>query len=118
MIGAADCYGFVSHMCETIMHEVNGKIESDPVDGVRFVQYFREYIYPLLGNLANRERHSVVIMANGSIHNIPEIANMIREKGATLLHSAPYAPNLIPIEFIYTRTIWIATLEISHVFRT
>ena len=101
MIGAADCYGFISHMCETIMHEVNGKVESDPVDGLRFVQYFREYIYPLLGNAANRERHSVVIMDNCSIHNMPEIANMIREKGAILLHSAPYAPDLIPIEFMF-----------------
>jgi transposase len=101
MIGAADCYGFVPHMCETIMHEVHGKIESDPVDGVRFVQYFREYIYPLLGNAANRERHSVVIMDNCTIHNMPEILAMIREKGAILLHSAPYAPDLIPIEFMF-----------------
>ena len=101
MIGAADCYGFVPHMCETIMHEVNGKVESDPVDGLRFVQYFREYIYPLIGNAANRERHSVVIMDNCTIHNMPDIFAMIREKGAILLHSAPYAPDLIPIEFMF-----------------
>jgi hypothetical protein len=100
MIGAADRYGFVSHMCETIMHEVYGKIESDHVDGVRFVQYFREYIHPLLGNAANRERHSVFNMGNCFIHNMPEIANMIREKSAILLHSAPYAPDLIPIDFM------------------
>ncbi len=62
MIGAADCYGFVSHMCETIMHEVYGKIESDHVDGVRFVQYFREYIYPRLGNAANRERDILYLL--------------------------------------------------------
>ena len=101
MIGAADCYGFVPYMCETIMHEVNGKLESDPVNRERFVQYFKEFIYPFLGNAANRERHSVVIMDNCTIHNDPEIAAMISEKGAILLHSAPYAPDLIPIEFMF-----------------
>ena len=50
-------------------------------------------------------------MDNGFIHNMPEIVNMIREKGAILLHSAPYAPDLIPIEFMFKAY----NLEISHV---
>ncbi len=65
------------------------------------MQYFREYFYPLLGDAANRERHSVVVIDNCTIHNMPEILAIIRDKGAMLLHSASFAPDLIPIEFMF-----------------
>ena len=101
LIGAADCYGFVPHMCETIRHTVNGKFESQPVNTERFYAYFCRHVHPFLGNAANRERHSFVIMDNCSIHIDPRISELVRSKGAILLYSAPYAPDLIPIESMF-----------------
>lgn len=62
---------------------------------------FQSWMIRLVQEVVNCERHSVVIMDNCSIHNMPEIAAIIREKGAILLNSAPYAPELIPIEFMF-----------------
>ena len=101
LIGVADCYGFCPYMCEVVHHKVDGKEESKPVNADRFVEFFEDNVFPHLGNAANRERHSVVIMDNCSIHTDHRIANMIRQKGAILLYSAPYAPDLIPIEFMF-----------------
>ena len=101
LIGAADCYGFVPEMCEAIPHDVNGKIEEEPVNAERFYQYFLTHIYPFLGSAANMEKHSVVIMDNCTVHNDPRIAILASQKGAIIVYSAPYAPDLIPIECMF-----------------
>ena len=92
LIGAADCYGFVPEICEAIPHDVNGKIEEEPVNAERFYQYFLTHIYPFLGSAANMEKHSVVIMDNCTVYNDPRIAILASQKGA---------PDLIPIEWMF-----------------
>jgi hypothetical protein len=67
-LAVADCYGFVLEGCEVCLHTVDGKNESKPVDRERFVQYFREYVKPLLGNWLKGEKHSVLSMDNCSVH--------------------------------------------------
>jgi hypothetical protein len=113
LIGCADCYGFVPHMCDVVMHKVDGKKESAPVDGERFVEYMKEKVVPYLGNYALGEAHSVVVMDNCSVHMSEEVEALISEKGAILLYSAPYAPDLIPIESMFKQ--WKSYLKRHHV---
>ena len=40
-------------------------------------------------------------MDNASTHMSHEVGDMIRERGAYLLYSAPYSPDLSPIEYAF-----------------
>jgi transposase len=111
-IGAADCFGFVSAACETIMHKHKEKEEFAPMTMERFVQYVREKMVPILGNFLRGEKHSVVILDNCSVHMDPRVAQMIEDAGAIIIYSAPYCPELIPIEFMFSK--WKAYLKRYH----
>jgi len=50
LIGAADCYGFVTSACDIILHNDPSRSDQQPVDGERLIQYVRETLVPLLGN--------------------------------------------------------------------
>ena len=41
LIGAADCFGFVVHACDVVLHQYKEKEEQKPVDAERFVQFVR-----------------------------------------------------------------------------
>lgn len=87
-------------MCETIKHSCDEKKESDPVDAERFEEYYRNYVVPNLGNYEKGEANSVVVMDNCSVH-MGEVERMTYEAGAILLYSAPYSPELNPIEYMF-----------------
>lgn len=80
-----------------------------PLSSERFVQYVRDCLVPTLGNFSRREAHSVVIMDNCSIHLDPRVQALIEEAGAIIIYSAPYSPELIPIEFMFHN--WKAFLK-------
>ena len=109
LLGAADCFGFVIAACETVLHKYKEKEEHAPVDTDRFVRYVEEKLVPVLGNFLKRERRSVVIMDNCSIHMHPRVRELIEAAGAILIYSAPYSPELIPIEFMFAN--WKAYLK-------
>ncbi len=101
LIGAADCFGFVRPMCSVVMHKVSGKEVSNNCDGDSFVEHMRTNVAPLLGNFGRGEAHSVVVMDNCSIHMRAEVEELIRDAGAILIYSAPFSPELIPIEAMF-----------------
>ena len=101
LIGAADCFGFVQSACDTVMHAYFEKDQMPPVDSDRFFQYVTDYLVPNLGNFDNKEPHSVVVMDNCSIHIDPRVDKAIRDAGAIIVYSAPYSPELIPIESMF-----------------
>jgi transposase len=113
LIGAADCFGFVQHMCEVVMHHVDGKEESNNMNGDKFVEYITNKVAPCLGSFAEEEAHSIVIMDNCSIHMRFEVAELIQASGAVILYSAPYSPELIPIEAMFKQ--WKDYLKRNHV---
>jgi len=103
LIGAADCFGFVIPACDYVMHMTKEKEEQKPVDTERFVEYIRNKLVPVLGNYSRREPRSVVIMDNCSIHLDSRVRQLIEATGAILLYSAPYSPELIPIEYMFSQ---------------
>jgi transposase len=109
LIGCADCFGFVPYMCDVIMHEVDEKKEISGCNTESFLEHMQTKVVPFLGNYSRGERHSVVVMDNCSIHMTEEVERLIRDAGAILIYSAPYAPDLIPIEAMFSQ--WKAYLR-------
>jgi len=101
LIGAADFKGFVLSACDTVLHNYKEKEEQKPVDADRFVEYVEKKLVPVLGNYSRQEAHSVVIMDNCSIHLDPRVRILIEGAGAIIIYSAPYSPELIPIEYMF-----------------
>ncbi len=60
--------------------------------------YLDEKVIPNLGSAVNLEPRSVVIMDNAPIHQDPRIRERIHAAGAILIYTAPYSPDLNPIE--------------------
>ena len=68
---------------------------------------------PVLGNFSRNEPHSVVIMDNCSIHLDLRVRALIEGAGAIIVYSAPYSPELIPIEYMFHQ--WKSYLKRHHV---
>ena len=103
LIACADCFGFVPELCETFVHRRDGKEVLKPLDKEAFTDYFARVVAPRLGNFLRNEKHSILVMDNCSVHMDPEIARLVREAGAKIIYSAPYSPDLIPIEGMFSK---------------
>ena len=112
-IGVADCFGFVPLATDVVMHMYKEKDEQKPVDADRFVEFVENKLVPVLGNFWRHEPHSVVIMDNCSIHLDPRVKQLIEGAGAVIIYSAPYSPELIPIEYMFHQ--WKAFLKRHYI---
>jgi len=114
-IGAADCFGFVTGACETVLHQYKGKEEHQPITAARFIQYTEEKLLPVLGNYKKQEDHCVVLIDNCSVHNddLETVRKLIESRGAILIYTAPYSPELIPIEYMFKT--WKDYLKRHHI---
>ena len=63
----------------------------------KFLQYIRETLAPQL------RPGDIVIMDNLSSHHTPQVAELIRQAGAGLLHLPPYSPDMNPIEKLWSK---------------
>jgi hypothetical protein len=115
LIGAANCFGFVTGACETIVHQYKGKEEHQPITAARFIQYTQERLCPVLGDYKKEEDHSIVFMDNCSVHNddLETVRRLIEARGAILVYTAPYSPELIPIEYMFKT--WKDYLKRHHI---
>jgi isfu1 transposase len=111
-LGAAGCYGFEHRACDLVLHKVSGKEQSDPVDTERYVEYIRDRVVPILGNILLDEPYSVVSMDNCSIHCDSRVRELIEGAGARLIYTAPYSPEIVPIESMFHQ--WKAFLKKNH----
>jgi hypothetical protein len=102
MIGAADLDGFVVDACEVILRARSAEdpdLSRGTVDAERFELWVREKLLPVLGNYERGEKRSIVVMDNASTHtSTATLRHLIESKGAHLVFSAPYSPDLNPIE--------------------
>jgi transposase len=103
LMGAADINGMVLDACEVI--ECKPDDNADPtrgtVDADRFVLWLKEKLIPSLGCIIRGEARSVVVMDNAATHHDPRVKELIEAAGATLIYTAAYSPDLMPIEFCF-----------------
>ena len=101
LIAACNVDGFIVPACK-IVERSQGKHDNNPdrgtVDAERFEQYVEQDLCPQLGSYANDEPNSIVVMDNASVHNSIKIRRLIEQAGAVLVYTAPYSPELNPIE--------------------
>jgi hypothetical protein len=104
MLGAADVNGFMIDACE-VVHQKNNLNDDDPsrgnIDRERFELWVETFLCPTLGNYALQEARSVVVLDNASIHHSEQIVELIQSTGAEILYTAPYSPDLNPIELMF-----------------
>mmetsp|Transcript_18039 Transcript_18039/g.44576 ORF Transcript_18039/g.44576 Transcript_18039/m.44576 type:complete len:454 (+) Transcript_18039:204-1565(+) len=105
LIGACDIKGFVPHACKIVERE-RDKTDRDPergtVDSERFEKYLVDCVLPVLGDCSRQEPRSLVIMDNASIHCSDRVRQLIESVGACLIYTAPYSPDLNPIEWMFS----------------
>jgi DDE superfamily endonuclease len=101
LVGVADCFGFVVEACETVQHNVMDKEEEKPLDADKFVEIFERSICPVLGNYSRGEPRSVIVFDNCTIHMDPRIKALADARGAIIVYSAPYCPEVIPLEYMF-----------------
>ena len=106
MLAAADVNGFVFEACE-IVYAKTSSTDNDPtrgtIDAERFELWVEEFLCPTLGNYALQEPRSLVILDNASTHHTARVRELIRATGAEILYTAPYSPDLNPIEEMFAK---------------
>ena len=104
VLAACDVNGFVLDACEAVQHRTSTR-DADPtrgnIDTERFELWVEEFLCPQLGCYALDEPRSVVVLDNASIHHGDRVVELIRSTGAEILYTAPYSPDLNPIEFMF-----------------
>lgn len=110
LIAACDVNGFIKETCDIVRRgRSHDEEEMDPtigtVDQDRFELWVQEKLLDanVLGSYARREAHSIVVLDNASIHHSQKIIDLITSMGAIVIYTAPYSPDLNPIELMFGR---------------
>jgi hypothetical protein len=105
MMGVADVNGFVQYDCVCFRRD---ELFDDPQGGAYgtvnkqvFIYWLTLKILPLLGNFEKEEPRSIVILENASTHMDEEIVSIIQSKGAYILYTAAFSPDINPIEKMF-----------------
>ena len=98
MLAACDCEGFMTECCDVILREEDGTIDTE-----LFLEWVRVKLCPLLGRYDRFESRSVVVLDNASIHHDNRVVDAIEATGALVMYTAPYSPDLNPIEWMFAQ---------------
>ena len=99
MIAALDINGFVIPTIDCVMRdEISSEGAAGTVNACYFEDWVEHFLCPTLGNYANCEPKSIVVMDNASTHMDTRVAELIKATGAEIIYTAPYSPDLNPIE--------------------
>jgi transposase len=98
MLAACDYNGFIKECCQIVLRVEEGTVNTD-----RFVQWIEERLVPLLGDYGRMEAISVVVLDNASIRHDDRVVEAIEAAGARVLYTAPYSPDLNPIEWMFAQ---------------
>ena len=99
MIAGFNVDGFVMSTIECVMRdEISQEGAAGTVNADHFEDWVEHYLCPILGDYSKGEKNSIVVMDNASTHLGVRVGELIRATGAVLLYTAPYSPDLNPIE--------------------
>jgi len=103
-LGAADVNGFIPEVCEIVLREQTNDdtdLSRGTVDTARFENWVEVKLCPNLGNYYYGEPRSIVFLDNATIHHGGRFVDLIRRTGAIIMYTAPYSPDLNPIELMF-----------------
>lgn len=107
-LAACNIDGFIGSALDTVRRD---KIEdaSEAKEGASgtmnreiFIRWVRFSLAPCLGNYEKDEPNSIVVMDNAATHMDPEVERIIRSRGAILLYTAAFSPDISPIEKMFS----------------
>lgn len=102
LIAAMDVQGFIPSTLDIVHRdEISDEGAAGTVDAAYFEEWVEKCLCPVLGRYDHGEPRSIVVMDNASTHMSQRVADMIRATGAYLLYTAPYSPDLNPIELAF-----------------
>ena len=94
-------------------------IHKETLDADKFIEYFRTFVFPLLGNYEEGGRNSVVVLDNWSGHRKveEELQDVCDCCGSILLFLPPYQPWCNPIgEHSLSLSCWMLCLTCMSMF--
>ena len=100
MIAAMDIDGMIDSSIDCVKRTGNPD-QNDTVDCEHFEFWVENYLCPALGSFAKGEARSIVVMDNAATHMSERVGQLVRGTGAYLLYTAPYSPDLNPIELCF-----------------
>lgn len=113
LIAAANINGFIPSACHIVERDViSEEGAAGTVDKDYFLYWVRKYLCPVLGNYANGEPNSVLLLDNASTHMQDEVVEAIEACGAVIIYGAPYSPHLNPIEKYFS--VYKSYLKRNH----
>ena len=103
LLAVCNIDGFVLEACEKV-EQKRDVYDTDPTRGTidrdRFKLWVNERLIPTLGRYSEGGSRSIVVMDNAMIHG-GDVAELIKSAGARLVYTAPYSPDLNPIEHMF-----------------
>ena len=106
LLAAADIDGFVGAACH-LVHRKHDTKDTDTsrgtVDTTLFLWWVEHCLCPSLGNFEKGEPRCVVVADNAPTHQSDEFRELIERAGAKLIFTAPYSPDLNPIEYAFAQ---------------
>ena len=103
LIASCDIDGFISEAC--VNHYRNeGSTEgaAGNIGREAFESWVEHSLVPILGRYDMDEERSIVVMDNASTHMGHRTRDLVEGAGAYLLYTAPYSPDLNPIEMMFS----------------
>ena len=104
MLAAGDINGFIFESIDVVHREKSAR-DMCPLRGTigmeRFELWVEGKLCPVLGNWANSEPRSIVVIDNATIHHSERVHGLIMATGAKIIYTAPYSPDLNPIEYYF-----------------
>lgn len=95
LIAAADIDGWVAGACMPVEKSVC------TVTGDLFIEYLRTFLLPLCNSFESGLNRSVIVLDNATVHPPQEVENLCAEYGVHVVWTAPYSPDLNPIEYFF-----------------
>ena len=104
MLAARGVNGFITESINVIRREKSVRytcLLRGTIGKERFELWVEGKLCPLLGNWANLERRSIVVIDNVTIHHSERVRKLIMATGVKIIYTAPYSPDLNPIEYYF-----------------
>ena len=95
LIAAADMNGFIPEAMMP-MEKAEGNITGDI-----FIEYLRNFLLPVCNSFVSGLNRSVIVLDNATVHPPQQVENLCAEYGVHVVWTAPYSPDLNPIEYFF-----------------